>query len=379
MKRFYQFFGLILTLFLIAGCNKEPQGKFIVKGRIDNAYGKKLLLEELPFGSNTPIVLDSCTIRIDGTFSMKGIAREQELFAIVIDQGPQLLIINDSRVISIQMDLKQFKKYTIKGSEASEQLHAFLDQYEERYTKLYSEYSALDTLSQSKTKQADSILTWKTREKELSIRAINDYLTESIAECQSPALAYYILAKSFHTMTLEQIDKNCKTALAKFPDHSGLKKLASIIAMQVATDPRLSLLNKNAPDIYLPDTSRRFPFGTRTLKGKYALIDFWASWCTPCRIANPLLLKIYRAYNAKGFDILGVSLDTSKTDWTEAIIRDSLPWKQVSDLRGWQSPLLKSYMIKGIPFNVLLDPNGKIIGVDLSSEELNLKLNKLLH
>jgi thiol-disulfide isomerase/thioredoxin len=115
-----------------------------------------------------------------------------------------------------------------------------------------------------------------------------------------------------------------------------------------------------------------------SFKGKYVLIDFWASWCGPCRAENPAVVKAYKHYHSKGLDILGVSLDEDKDKWAEAIKKDQLNWAQVSDLKGWENSAAMQYGVQGIPMNFLLDPQGEIIGKDLRGADLDKKLAETL-
>jgi thiol-disulfide isomerase/thioredoxin len=113
------------------------------------------------------------------------------------------------------------------------------------------------------------------------------------------------------------------------------------------------------------------------LRGKYVLIDFWASWCGPCRRENPNVVRLYEKYKDKGFDILGVSLDTNKEKWVAAIKKDQLDWHHISDLKGWSSELSKPYGVRGIPYTVLIDKEGNIIGKRLRGASLEAKLKEL--
>ena len=118
------------------------------------------------------------------------------------------------------------------------------------------------------------------------------------------------------------------------------------------------------------------PVKLSSLKGKYLLIDFWASWCGPCRAENPNLVKVYNKYRGKNFHILGVSLDRpgQKEKWMKAIYDDKLEWTQVSDLQFWNNEVAKQYGIRAIPQNLLLDPEGKIIAKNIRGEELENKV-----
>ncbi|HXR84172.1 MAG TPA: TlpA disulfide reductase family protein [Hanamia sp.] len=136
-------------------------------------------------------------------------------------------------------------------------------------------------------------------------------------------------------------------------------------------------IGKNAPEIIqnTPDSSQ---LSLSSLKGKYVLIDFWASWCGPCRRENPNVVAAYHQFKDKGFTIFGVSYDTKKDRWLKAITDDHLDWNQVSDLQGWQNSTSAEYGIKAIPSNVLIDKNGVIIAKNIFGEKLTQKLKELL-
>ncbi len=216
-------------------------------------------------------------------------------------------------------------------------------------------------------------------QRDLQVKAINGFISDFIKKSPSPAVKYYAIGLASRTMQTEEL-KNLAIASANdFKEHSGLAKLKSLLTVQSATAPPAAndpLINKQAPEISLPDVNGKM-VSLSSFKGKYVLVDFWASWCGPCRAENPNLVAVYQKYKNKNFTILGVSLDEEKDYWLQAIKADQLTWTHISDLKKWESKVVPDYGIESIPYSVLIDPNGKVIATKLRSAELELQLAQI--
>jgi len=164
------------------------------------------------------------------------------------------------------------------------------------------------------------------------------------------------------------------TMIKKFPGRKDIVGIRSSIESQI---PKTLWVGKEAPEISLPDTEGKI-VKLSSFRGKYVLVDFWASWCAPCRGENPNVVEAYNQFKEKNFTVLGVSLDKNMDAWKRAIVDDNLNWTHVSDLKYWGSEVVPLYGFGSIPFNVLVDPTGKVVAENLRGSALEEKLNAIL-
>ncbi len=377
MKKLLIIFSAVITLI---SCQEKKYGAFVVSGRIDHSSSQKITLQELPFGGENPIILDSGTLKSNGMFELRAMGKEEGLYRLVVENGPDVLLVNDSKSIKVNLDLNNYRAYKTEGSPATESLHTLFEEYRNKDSILYLTFKQIDTLQKSNA--SDSLLSIAHNQRDAQIKQMNAAVTEFINQSPSPAARYYALGMASRTLSQEELLKLTNASADKFKEHSGLAKIKSLLMVQqqqkpAAAPPAYALLNKQAPEINLPDVNGK-PFQLSSLKGKFVLVDFWASWCGPCRRENPNVVVAYNKFKDKNFTILGVSLDENKEKWQKAIADDKLTWTHVSDLKQWQSAMVPLYQFDGIPFNVLVDPQGKIIATGLRGEELDKKLAEVL-
>jgi hypothetical protein len=212
---------------MLAACQHNRTGLFTVSGKVLHAPGNKLLLEELPFGGKNPIVVDSIAIRKDSSFELKSIAKEEGLYQLVIQDGPAILLINDASNVQVTLDIDNYKAYTTKGSEASTQLHEFLDTYSKEYQNLLTDIKQNDSIQVAKT--TDSIRTVIAQQKDNQLQKINELVSNTVTNSNSAALDYYLLGKSFATMQPAGIKKLSDEAATRFTNHSGIAYMKEIV------------------------------------------------------------------------------------------------------------------------------------------------------
>ena len=384
---------LLFSAALISCQSKSTDKGFKINGTVSGSPAKWIYLEEIPAATMQRILIDSAELGKDGKFSLETETKEASVYNLRLQQQdyPFAAVINDAPEITVNIKYDNNKPvvgqtYEVKNSEASQQMKEFMLRFNDDLQQLATASMRVDTLSA--TGAADSVVQpVKEQQKQLSAQLKREFM-KVITNSKNPALSMFVLgyyqtsanspALGLQPLDIKEVQKIVDETAVKFPEHSGVSLIKAAITMQLqGQDEKPSLVGKTAPEIVLPDMNGK-EVRLSQFKGKYVLVDFWASWCKPCRYENPHVVSAYRKFREKNFDVLGVSLDKNKEEWLQAIKDDQLTWTHVSDLQFWSSPVVPLYGIEGIPFNVLVDPEGKIVAQGLRGADLEGKLATVL-
>ena len=361
-------FCMVISLYW--SCSPGDEQEFNVAGTLSDTNGVYIYLDELK--SKSIQVKDSIKIGENGRFLIIGKIEEVGFYRLRISDDDFVnLVINPGDQLEITADATNlYNTYQIKGSKDAHLLYEFNDYI--RKFNIQTDSLRIVAGTVYGKPNADSLN-----------NLINSVYNQLLSERQSYARDFVqknatSIASLAAIQSLEP-EKDLKSYLK-------LKKELTVIYpnseyvknfnVQVERMSKLSI-GSEAPQIVLNDPNG-VTIPLASLRGKIVLIDFWASWCKPCRIENPNVVRLYNRYKDKGFEIYGVSLDKNKSNWVSAIQQDGLEWLQVSDLQFWNSSVVKLYDIKSIPQTYLIDEYGIIIAKGLRGQALEAKLAETL-
>ncbi len=371
----------IIVITALLSCNsKNNEARYSIAGTIQNSENKKLVLQEVPFNGKEIITLDSVTLKKDGKYNFDFISKTEGLYILAIENDTihnfSIVFVNDEKNIQINADPGKMETYLIKGSNTSAALLTFLKEYKSKDISIFETMNKLAELQN--TNGAGAAIDTLQKERNNKITALNTFTQNAINNATNPSMIYYLLGLSLRSMETSQVLALAKAAAEKTKSET-LVNFAASLGNQIQSNvkPGAIAIGQPAPEIALSDPKGKI-VTLSSFKGKYVLVDFWASWCGPCRGENPNVVDAYEKFKKKNFTVLGVSLDENKEDWEDAIKADKLSWQHISDLKKWESTVVSTYKIEGIPYNVLVDPNGIVIATELRGPALEETLKKFI-
>ncbi|WP_208306420.1 TlpA disulfide reductase family protein [Hymenobacter defluvii] len=342
-----------------------------INGELTNATsGAKVYLAELE--DNQLVSRDTATIDEKGRFAFTGTTPAPSIYQVKVDDTNQALVALDNQTkLTLRGDASKLNNsYTVQGSPDSELLQQVSN-------ALQMNKTSMDRLEQRfvqarQAGQADSVAAIQQEAQQIQERG-QAGVRRLVRQHPGSVVSGFVLTAVLNPDDNFGLADTVATALkATHPESRYAKALTAKVDASRAT-----ATGAVAPDIKLP-TPEGNVVPLSSLRGKYVLLDFWASWCGPCRQENPNVVRAYQKYKDKGFTVYSVSLDQSRDKWVNAIAKDNLTWTHVSDLQYWQSAAAQTYKIEAIPQSYLLDPQGRIIGKNLRGPALEAKLAQVM-
>lgn len=368
--------SILPALLLLTACSAKDPSRTI-NATIGGAGGKMLYLDK--FAGNKPVHIDSLKLDAVGKGSLRAPVMPLDFYALSLSPNDMLVVILDSlESVTVEATMgKLSDPAKVEGSTHSDLLYGFFkeskkfdEQKQELVTRINADRSDTDAIDRINKLNSDFYERCK--------MFVNEHKT-------SPAVLAAVSRLNIQNELplFQQVRDALKTSIPKSEYYTGFRDQVGRMEQQAtqmkAQEEQMARLDNLIPlGSEAPDFAQPAPDGKTislsSLRGKVVLIDFWASWCKPCRMENPNVKRVYDQYKGKGFEIIGVSLDRDKGAWTGAIAQDGLPWIHVSDLGFWNNAAAQQYGVSSIPYTVLVGKDGKVLGKNLRGPALEEKL-----
>jgi len=374
MRKLFQTLGLMTIILLVfASCqnqNNKTGSQFTVKLNIKNLkQDSKVVMQKREVGKW--VKKDSVILK-NGIGELRGRVVGPTLYYLIIKKfNVYLPVWVENSNITVDADLQDLRHPVIKGSKSQDRFNAYVDSTK-RF--LNQEQMLGVKYSQARVQKNEKMMNDLKDQYNQIEKDKTDYMLGYVKRHNKNVVSSYIAMSNSFGLSLDQLESATNSLDTNLANNQYVKYLKR----RVATLKRVAV-GQPYVDFTMNDVDGKpLSLSSVVKTHKYTLVDFWASWCLPCRIENPNIVKAYNAFKDKGFTVFGVSFDKDHSKWVEAIKKDGLVWSQVSDLKFWGSAAGKLYGVQSIPHNVLIGPNGKIIAENLKGDALQSKLKELM-
>ncbi|MEX2597720.1 MAG: TlpA disulfide reductase family protein [Salibacteraceae bacterium] len=343
---------------------EQAEGTTRISGLLKGAKSIPVYFEKLNANSIDPI--DTVMTDENGTFSTDLLIEQLGFYRLALnEQNACVLILEPGGKVELNADVSNiYETYKVIGSEESQRLKDLNEILGKRDSVGMAVQDA--QMTQNKEKFESAMAAYQAIQVDM-VDDIKKFIDEKPASLSSLAAIQNLDSDA----DLEYYKKVVDALEGKVEGNDFYEAMK----FQVEKSQTLAV-GSEAPEIALPQPNGQ-ELKLSDLRGQYVLVDFWASWCGPCRRENPNVVRVYEKYHDKGFEILGVSLDKNSKAWLQAIEQDGLKWKHISDLKYWKSEVVPEYQIQGIPLTYLIDPEGKIVAKNLRGSALEEKLAEI--
>jgi len=357
---------IVLLGIFISSCKNNDE--LSISGKIENVGDiKKVLLYE------ADQLVDSAFINESNEFKFRRVTPDPNFYSLVIGEKNFLIVGQNGDAVEFKSDYSDpTNTYEIKGSSDSEKIRDFnklSNEYGKIYQKIQDDYAALIN---SNPAAKDSIYNVLMPQFQSNMDKYSAEAFKFVQDNKDNLAGFFAAGTIDQSKYEQQLIVYADEIKSKFPKNGAVQ---SFVTKMEGLKP--VSIGQFAPDFQLPDQTGK-EFKLSDFKGKYILLDFWASWCAPCREENPNIVKQYEKFKSKNFVVLGVSLDDDRAAWLKAIKDDQLNWPHLSELKRWDGKVTLQYKVEGIPASFILDPKGKIIAKNLRGVGLEQFLGKTL-